>query len=215
MVLTVKAIKGEKTIRTQITQDDLNQIEAGIKAKYSMVAESPKGLFTYPVGRKGLEIQNYDKALIDKLPDTVASAYCGVGNPFSLGKLNNGEQVFDLGCGAGVDAILAALLVGPDGSVFGVDIVPEMIERAKANLETVGFDNVKFEETSGEVLPFPDETFDVVISNGVINLIPDKEAALTEIIRVLKPAGRLMMADQVTIGSVNKDMKARLANWFQ
>ena len=110
---------------------------------------------------------------------------------------------------------MAAIIVGPKGSVVGVDIVPEMIARAESNLQMMDLDNVNFQKASGENLPFADDTFDVVISNGVINLIPDKEAAMSEIIRVLKPAGRLMVADQIAAGSVQKDIKARLANWFQ
>jgi ubiquinone/menaquinone biosynthesis C-methylase UbiE len=132
-----------------------------------------------------------------------------------LGKINPGEQLLDIGCGAGVDSILAAKIVGPKGSVVGVDIVPEMIARAESNLQMMDLDNLNFQKVSGENLPFSDDTFDVVISNGVINLIPDKEAGMSEIIRVLKPAGRLMMADQIAAGSVQKDIKARLANWFQ
>jgi ubiquinone/menaquinone biosynthesis C-methylase UbiE len=116
-----------------------------------------------------------------------------VGNPFSLGKINKGEQVLDIGCGAGVDTILAVIIVGPKGSVCGVDIVSQMIARAESNLQIMALKNVKFQQVSGENLPFSDDTFDVVISNGVINLMPEKEAAMSEIIRVLKPAGRLMV----------------------
>ncbi len=199
----------------QITTDDLKKIEAGINEKYAKVAVSPEGQFKYPTGSKGLDALNYDKALTEKLPNEVASSYCGVGNPFALGKINQGEQILDIGCGAGVDTILAALSVGPKGSVVGVDIVPEMIARAESNLQMMDLDNVDFQNTSGEKLPFADDTFDVVISNGVINLIPDKEAVLSEIIRVLKPAGRLMVADQISAGSVQKDIKVRIANWFQ
>lgn len=202
-------------MESQITTDDLKKIEAGINEKYASVATSPEGQFKYPTGSKGLEALNYDKALTEKLPNEVASSYCGVGNPFSLGKINKGEQVLDIGCGAGVDTILAAIIVGPKGSVSGVDIVAGMIARAESNLQMMALDNVKFQQVSGENLPFSDDTFDVVISNGVINLIPDKEAALSEIIRVLKPAGRLMVADQIAAGNVQKDIKARLANWFQ
>ncbi len=202
-------------MESQITIDDLKKIEAGINEKYAKVATSPEGQFKYPTGSKGLEALNYDKALTEKLPNEVASSYCGVGNPFSLGKINQDEQVLDIGCGAGVDTILAAIIVGPKGSVIGVDIVPEMITRAESNLQMMDLDNVNFQKTSDENLPFSDDTFDVVISNGVINLIPDKEAAMSEIIRVLKPAGRLMVADQIAAGSVQKDIKARLANWFQ
>jgi 2-polyprenyl-3-methyl-5-hydroxy-6-metoxy-1,4-benzoquinol methylase len=200
---------------TQISNEDLKQIENGIKEKYSKVATRPEGHFRYPTGRKGLEALNYDSSLLERLSDEVASSYCGVGNPFSLGPINPGEQVLDIGCGAGVDAILAAMMVGPQGLVTGVDIVTEMIEKAKSNLQLMKLDNVNFQKVSGEDLPFSDLTYDVVLSNGVINLIADKEAAMSEIIRVLKPSGRLMMADQITTGSVQKDIKTRLASWFQ
>ncbi len=200
---------------SQITTEDLEKIEAGIREKYLKVAKNPEGQFKYPTGKKGLKALHYDKTLIDKLPDAVAATYCGVGNPFSLGKINTGEQVLDIGCGAGVDTILASMMAGPTGNVVGVDIVPEMLQQAENNLMMTDLKNVSFKKTSGEKLPYPVDTFDAVISNGVINLIPDKEAALTEIIRVLKPGGRLMMADQVDSGNVQKDIKARLANWFQ
>ena len=202
-------------MESQIAIDDLKKIEAGINEKYANVATSPEGQFKYPTGRKGLEALNYDRALTEKLPNEVASSYCGVGNPFSLGKIHQGQQVLDIGCGAGVDTILAAIIVGPKGSAIGVDIVSEMIARAESNLRMMALDNVKFQKVSGEDLPFSDDTFDVVISNGAINLIPDKDAAMSEIIRVLKPTGRLMVADQIAAGSVQKDIKARLANWFQ
>ncbi len=200
---------------SQITTEDIEKIEAGIREKYIKVAKSPEGQFNYPTGKKGLEELNYDRALIDRLPDVVASSYCGVGNPFSLGRINKGEQILDLGCGAGVDTILASMMTGTTGNVIGVDIVPEMLQKAETHLTRTGQTNVTFNKTSGEKLPYPDDTFDVVISNGVFNLIPDKEAALTEVIRVLKPEGRLMMADQVDSGNVQKDIKDRLANWFQ
>ncbi len=200
---------------SQLSAQDREQINAGIRKKYNKVAISPEGHFKYPTGRDGLKGLHYNDKLIANLPDAVADSFCGVGNPLSLGKISQGEQILDIGCGAGVDTILAALIVGPKGSVVGVEIVPEMIARAESNLQMMELDNVNFQKTSGEDLPFSDDTFDVVISNGVINLIPDKEAALSEMIRVLKPAGRLMVADQVAAGSVQKDMKARFANWFQ
>jgi len=200
---------------SKITIDDITKIETGIREKYIKVANNPEGQFNYPTGIKGLEALHYDKTLIDELPTVVAPFYCGVGNVFSLGKINQGDRVLDIGCGAGIDTILAAIIVGPNGSVIGVDIVPDMIARAKKNLHLMDLDNITFQKVPGENLPFPDNTFDVVISNGVINLIPDKKAVMSEILRVVKPAGRLMMADQVTTGNLQKDIKARLANWFQ
>jgi SAM-dependent methyltransferase len=200
---------------SQITNEELKQIENGINEKYTKVAVSPEGHFQYPTGRKGLEELSYDSALVEQLPEDVVSSYCGVGNPFSLGPINPDEKVLDIGCGAGVDTILAAMMVGPQGSVVGVDIVIEMIKKAEMNLDLMDLNNVEFHKVSGDHLPFADNAFDVAISNGVINLIPDKEAAMSEINRVLKPSGRLMMADQIAAGSVQQDIKARLANWFQ
>ena len=200
---------------TKISQTDREKIEAGIREKYAQVAKNPEGQFKYPTGKNGLEALGYDKNLIDALPIAVASSYCGVGNPFAVGKIKPGEHILDIGCGAGVDAILAAMLAGRKGSAIGVDIVSEMIQRAESNLALMDLENVKFQKASGESLPFAEDTFDVVISNGVINLIPDKEDAMSEVIRVLRPAGRLMMADQIATGSIKNDIKERLANWFQ
>jgi SAM-dependent methyltransferase len=200
---------------TQITRDDLNKIEAGIRDKYMKVADNPEGLFAYPTGRSGIEAQKYDPELVGALPEAVISSYCGVGNPFSLGPINKGDVILDIGCGAGVDTMFAAMMAGPTGRAVGIDIVPEMLQRATSNLGMTDVKNVTFIKTSGEDLPFEDAEFDVVISNGVINLIPDKAALLKEVMRVLKPGGRLMLADQVATGSVQKDIKARLANWFQ
>lgn len=202
-------------MKTQLNKEELITIQEGIRDKFSKVAVSPEGLFKYPTGKKGLQRLEYEEELIEKLPNEVISSYCGVGNPFSLGEIHQGEMVLDVGCGAGVDSIIAGLIVGPEGSVDGVDIVPEIIARAEKNLGLAKLNNVNFHTTTGEKLPFGDSTFDVIISNGVINLIPDKESILKEISRVLKPEGRLMLADQVAVGSIKTDMKARLANWFQ
>lgn len=202
-------------MESQITIDDLKKIEAGILEKYKKVAQNPDGQFKYPTGKKGLEALNYENTLIEKLPDAVASSYCGVGNPFSLGKINSGEKILDIGCGAGVDTLLAAMMVGPSGKVVGVDIVSEMLQRAEENLKRTNLKNVTFKKTSGEQLPFEDDSFDVLISNGVVNLIPDKTATLKEAMRILKPGGRLMIADQVMVGRLQKDIKARLSSWFQ
>jgi len=198
-----------------VSAEDRNLINTGIREKYNKVAASPAGHFKYPTGREGLKRLHYNDKLVEKLPDTVADSYCGVGNPFSLGNINQGERVLDIGCGAGVDSILAGLIVGRKGAVVGVDIVPEMIARAESNRQLIDIDNIDFQQTSAENLPFADHTFEVVISNGAFNLIPDKAAAMSEILRVLKPGGRLMVADQISAGSVQKDLKARLENWFK
>jgi arsenite methyltransferase len=202
-------------METQISQKDKDQIEAGIRSKYVKVAENPEGLFKYPTGRAGLEALDYDPGLIRALPEAVIASYCGAGNPFSLGQINQGLAVLDIGCGAGVDTILAAMMAGPSGKAVGVDIVPEMLQRAEENLKMTDLKNVIFKKASGEKLPFEDSSFDVVISNSVINLIPDKVGTLKEAMRVLKPDGRLMIADQIMVGRLQRDIKARLASWFQ
>jgi ubiquinone/menaquinone biosynthesis C-methylase UbiE len=151
--------------------------------------------------------------MVRDLPEPVAAAYCGVGNPSTTGPLREDESVLDIGCGAGVDAIIAAKLTGPSGTVTGIDLVPEMLARASENARLAGVDNVTFRESSAEQLPFPDNSFDVVISNGVFNLVVDKVKALGEVLRVLKPGGRFMLADQVLAGELPKETKARVDNW--
>jgi arsenite methyltransferase len=197
----------------ELTRKDQKQIEESIRGKYVKVAVSPEGLFRYPTGRAGLEALQYDRQIIQALPQKVVAAYCGVGNPFTLGPVNENEAVLDIGCGAGVDSLIAARMVGPSGSVRGIDLVPEMLNLAKENSRLVGADNVEFMEGSTEELPFPDASFDVVISNGVFNLVVNKVKALGEVFRVLKPGGRFMIADQVLAGELPKETKARVENW--
>ena len=198
---------------TELTSQDKQQIATNIRAKYGRVAVTPTGQFRYPTGRAGLEALGYDPEILKTLPEPVAASYCGVGNPFTLGPIREGEAVLDLGCGAGVDAIIAARLTGPSGAVTGIDLVPEMLAKAKEHASLAGVDNLLFRESSAEQVPFPDNSFDVVISNGVFNLVVDKVTALGEVFRVLKPGGRFMLADQVLSGELPKETKARVENW--
>jgi SAM-dependent methyltransferase len=195
------------------TLEDRNRIKEGITAKYGKVAVSPEGNFKYPTGRGGLEGQHYDPEILKVLPEEVLASYCGVGNPFSLGPIHKGETVLDVGCGAGVDTLVAAMMVGPEGKAVGIDLTSEMLDRARANLEKTSLGNVSFQEGSAEELPFADEIFDVVISNGVFNLVPDKPKALREIFRVLRPQGRLMMADQILAGEMEGDIRSMVESW--
>jgi SAM-dependent methyltransferase len=200
-------------METKFNSDETKRIREGIEEKYKGVAINPEGNFNYPTGRAGLEGQKYDPEILRALPQDVLASYCGVGNPFSLGPVNKGEAVLDIGCGAGVDTLVAAVMVGPEGKVTGIDLVPEMLERAKANLRRTFIKNVTFQEGSAEQLPFPDGTFDVVISNGVFNLIPDKAKALREVFRVLKPSGRFLLADQILMGEMPADTGSMVENW--
>ena len=199
----------------KLTMEDKKRIEESIRQKYTKVSVSPGGLFQYPTGRAALEALNYDSEVIQALPDSAMASYCGVGNPFTLEPIHEGEAVLDIGCGTGVDTLIAAILVGPKGRAVGIDMIPEMLGQAKNNLRETRLKNVTFQPVSAENLPFPDESFDVVISNGVFNLIPDKVKALAEAFRVLRSNGRLMIADQVLTGNLPDDMKARVENWFR
>ena len=200
-------------MENELTRQDKQRINEGIRGKYLKVAASPEGLFRYPTGRAGLEALDYAPDMVRDLPEAVAAAYCGVGNPFLLGPIHEGEAILDIGCGAGVDSIIAARLVGPSGAVTGIDLVPEMLARASENARLAGRDNVTFRESAAEQLPFPDNRFDMVISNGVFNLVVDKVKAPSEVFRVLKPEGRFRLADQVLAGELPKETKARVENW--
>jgi arsenite methyltransferase len=200
-------------MENRLSAEDKKRIREGIGEKYAKVSESPEGLFSYPTGRAGLKALKYDPEIIQALPEAAVESYCGVGNPFPLGTILEGEVVLDVGCGAGVDTLIAAMMVGPKGRVVGIDLIPEMLDRAKENLRKASLNNVIFQEASGEDLPFSDASFDVVISNGVFNLIPDKKKALKEVLRVLKPFGRFMIADQVLTAEPNEDPESMVTNW--
>jgi arsenite methyltransferase len=197
----------------ELDSEDRRAIEEGLRNKYKKVAVSPEGLFRYPTGRAGLEGLAYDPRMIDFLPPEVVSSYCGVGNPFALGPIHKGEAVLDVGCGGGVDTLIAGMIVGPKGKGVGTDVIPEMVDLARENLGKTPLENVTFQVASAEELPFSDGSFGVVLSNGAFNLVPDKVKGLAEVFRVLKPSGRLMMADQVLAGLLPEDKKRRIERW--
>ncbi len=200
-------------MKSGFTDDDRKKIEDGIRQRYARAAQSPEGHFRYPTGKAGLEALGYDQSILRILPDEVLASYCGVGQPFILDQIKPGESVLDIGCGAGVDTIIAAIMVGPQGKTIGIDFVPEMVQRARQNLQITQLRNVCFELGSGEALPFASESFDCVISNGAYNLIPDKAKALQEAFRVLKRAGRLMIADQVLSGGLPSNPMEMVETW--
>jgi arsenite methyltransferase len=200
----------------EFTDEEIRQIRSGIVEKYAKVAAEGAGCcFRYPTGLEGMKLQGYQTDIIRDLPDEALADFCGVGNPFSLGPLYPDEAVLDIGCGAGVDTLVAARLVGPDGRAVGIDVTAAMIEKARSHLARLGWPQVSFEVGEAEALPFPDADFDAVISNGVFNLSPNKAQTLAETHRVLKPGGRLMLADMVLITALPSDREDQIANWYQ
>jgi len=203
-------------MKTELTDSDIRAIREGIRGKYAQVAAAGTGCcFQYPTGREGMVLQGYPGEVLEKIPEDILASFCGVGNPFSLGPIHPGEAVLDVGCGAGVDSLVAAHLVGPAGRVIGVDVTAEMIAKARSNLERLDLPQVSFQVGEAESLPFPDNDFDLVISNGVLNLTLNKEQALEEAYRVLKPGGRFMVADQVLVAELPPELAGKVENWFQ
>jgi ubiquinone/menaquinone biosynthesis C-methylase UbiE len=147
------------------------------------------------------------------VPDFVTESFAGVANHWVLGRLEPGERVLDIGSGAGVDSLVAALMVGPEGSVTGIDMTPEMIENSRKGAAELDLSNVTFVEGEAEALPFDDASFDVVISNGVIDLIPDKDAVFGEIYRVLVPGGRIQIADVTIQQPVSEEGRRKIDLW--
>jgi arsenite methyltransferase len=191
---------------------DVGLLKSEIKKTYASVSQEPEKDFIFPTGRAWAKDLDYPPEL-ERVPDLVTESFAGVANPFSLGRLEPGERVLDLGSGAGTDSLVASFMVGPAGSVTGIDMTPEMIEKARTGASVAGASNVTFVEGEVEQLPFPDATFDVVISNGVIDLIPDKDAVFGEIWRVLVPGGRIQIADVTIQQPVSEEGRRKIDLW--
>ena len=190
---------------------DVELLKREIKKTYASVSQEPAKDFVFPTGRPWAEDLGYPEELAN-VPDTAVESFAGVANPFTLGRLGPGERVLDLGCGAGTDSFVAAQMVGQSGRVTGIDMTPEMLAEARASAAEMGA-NVEFVEGEVERLPFADESFDVVISNGVIDLVPDKDAVFGEISRVLAPGGRIQIADVTIQNPVSEEGRRDIDLW--
>ena len=191
---------------------DVAVLRDEIQKTYTEVSTEPERGFIFPTGRAWAEDLGYPSELA-RVPEETARSFAGVANPFSLGRIERGQVVLDLGCGAGTDLLVAAQMVGPEGRAIGVDMTPAMLDRARLSAVAMGLANVVLHESLIESLPLPDGSVDVVISNGVIDLVPDKDAVFSELDRVLRPGGRLQLADVVIHTEVSEDARERIDLW--
>jgi SAM-dependent methyltransferase len=192
---------------------DVEVLKCEIKKTYARVSEEPEQEFIFPTGRAWALDLGYPADLLARVPDGAAESFAGVANPFRLGRLATGERVLDLGSGAGMDSLVATQMVGPEGAVTGIDMTPEMLAKARSAASEMGVLNVEFVEGEVESLPFEDESFDVVISNGVIDLIPDKDTVFAEIHRVLGSGGRIQIADVTIQNPVSDEGRRNIDLW--
>ena len=192
---------------------DVGSLREAIREEYAEVAFDPHKGFHFHTGRPLARMLEYADEWLDGLPEASIESFAGTGNPFSLGDLRPGEKVVDLGSGAGIDSLIAAKKVGPEGHVIGVDMTPAMLEKARRAARQTGLSNVEFREGYAEALPVEDGWADGVISNGVLNLVPDKAAALEEMFRVLKPDGRLQIGDILVQKAVPESAKRKIDLW--
>ncbi len=191
-----------------------DDVRGTVRARFARIATAPRRE-ARRIGPAVARELGYDAEAIAALPAAVTESFAGVGNPLSLGEVRPGETVLDLGSGAGLDSILAARKVGPAGRVIGIDLTPEMIDKARRNVRAAGLSNVEFQYAPVEELPLGDETADVAICNGLFNLCPDKPGAAAEVYRVLKPGGRLLLADVLLEDHVTPEEVARKGAWSE
>jgi len=192
---------------------DMEELRTAIQEEYKEVAINPQQGFHFHTGRPLTRILGYHNVWLEGIPETSIESFAGTGNPFSIDAIRQGEQVVDVGCGAGIDSLIAAKMVGPTGKVIGVDMTPAMLAKAMSSAAEAQLSNVEFHEGYAESMPVPSGWADVVISNGVLNLMPDKAATLKEMARVLKPDGRLQIGDILVQKAVPTSAKQKIDLW--
>lgn len=193
---------------------DTRMLRAEISSIYSRVATEPNSDFHFHRGPAyAAEFLGYDTAELAALPHDCTVSFAGIANPHAIAPIVTGETVLDIGCGAGMDLLLAARRVGPSGRAIGIDMTEAMRDRALASAADAGLRNVEVHRADATALPFPDASMDVVISNGVLNLVPEKDKAFAEIVRVLRCGGRLQLADIVLDADLGEDARRNIDLW--
>jgi SAM-dependent methyltransferase len=196
----------------RLSPEKVAEIRSAVQLKYKKVAINPEGLFVYPVGKESALGLGYDPAWFEIAPPDSIERFVGVGNPFMIRVPKPGDRVLDAGCGCGLDAFIAAYLADP-GKAIGLDLTSEMLAVAQSSAEIFKNGNVEFHEGSLERLPFENNYFDMAISNGVLNLVPDKRAAFSEIARVLRPGGAFVAADLLMMEEMPSEERASTDAW--
>lgn len=201
-----------KKLLSEMTRDEIKQ---AVKEKYSKVAKDPCAAFNFPVGKAFALKVGYPKEILDKLPSSMYESFTGANNPLAFINLKEGEMVLDLGCGAGLDLYFYAKAVGEMVKVYGLDISKDMVAKARTNMEIAGIKNVEIKCGHSDSLPFQDNFFNVVASNGIYNLSPDKEKVMREVFRVLKPGGRTAFCEIVLKERLPEDVRKNIDDWFR
>jgi arsenite methyltransferase len=192
---------------------DVGVLRDEIRKTYTDVSTDQAKDYIFPTGRTWAQELGYPEPELSRVPDATVESFAGVANHWALGRIEPGEVVLDLGCGAGTDLLIAAQMTGPQGRVIGIDMTTSMLGRAGDSAEAMGLANVQLHESLIEEVPLGDASVDVVISNGVIDLVPDKDAVLDEVDRVLRPGGRLQIADVIIHEEVSEDARKRIDLW--
>jgi SAM-dependent methyltransferase len=193
---------------------DTRTLRSEISNIYGRVALEPEGKFHFHRGPVyAAEFLGYDASELAQLPEECSASFAGISNPLAIAPIQPGETVVDIGCGAGMDLLLAARRVGRQGRAIGIDMTPAMIDRARASAAAAGLEQVEVHRGDATALPVAGNTADVVISNGVLNLVPEKELAFAEIVRILKPGGRLQFGDIALDVPLSEDIRRNIDLW--
>jgi ubiquinone/menaquinone biosynthesis C-methylase UbiE len=202
----------DKRPLSEMTSDEIKE---AVNLKYSKVAKEPCASFNFPVGKAFALKVGYPKDMLEKLPQSMYESFTGANNPQPFVDLKKGEIVLDLGCGAGLDLYFYAKAVGANGKVYGLDISEDMVNKAMNNMRKAEINNVEIKQGHSDNIPFPDNFFDVVASNGIYNLSPDKAKVMCEVFRVLKPGGRTVFCEIVLKEPLPENIRKNIDDWFR
>lgn len=201
--------------KKQINEMSPDEIKEAVKEKYGKVAKNPCATFNFPVGKDFALKVGYPKDILDTLPQSMYESFTGANNPQPFVELKKGETVLDLGCGAGLDLYFYAKAVGENGKVYGLDISEDMVSKTKGNMSMAGIKNAEIRCGYSDSIPFQDNFFDVVASNGIYNLSPDKEKVMREVFRVLKFGGRTVFCEVVLKDNLPVNSRKNIDDWFR